>query len=570
LNAQQILQWIKDNRPDWVDSDKYKWLQWALQSSPQKQAVLDSVNRDIQNGEVDIQKVNTNAEYNVQQATKPQSGSNVAESIARANPLGGGLLGQQQQPHQVPQSSGSTWTSVQQMQDYINTGGSQNFLSKLVGGYPTGSDPKKPKTDAKYLTNYVNGLPKSEQKTALASIQQFLKDRSGGTPLQQKDLDDARNQAVRDVQQTTGKPATQVPASGQDPSQNLFTVSPDSTTPSSGQIAMWERLTGQNFDQSYQSFVNSQYVSVQQQATQGTSTVLTGNEMLWSNGKYEPLSTTSQQGYSWVFTAHPKSEALTPQEQQQAKGKNLQVSKSQFLGMMMASNANATSKMGLVQAVENAITAQTNIPLTDAEKSQIYDKIAPMSLADLSKDTTTQGGGVQGWAANAIKPTGILGSFMASLPEVSQNVAMQNAITTLQKGLGSNYAQYVTPDQITALSKMSDADQTNYINNLPDPTHPGFTVGAWTTGYGQILNNWQQNFGYSSKPTDSQITALMGMNITQQTDYFNNSPSPVAGMNNESYKKYDTTINSLRDDLTPSMGADFMASLAKPSKTPVP
>ena len=159
---------------------------------------------------------------------------------------------------------------------------------------------------------------------------------------------------------------------------------------------------------------------------------------------------------------------------------------------------------------------------------------------------------------------------MTSLPEVAQNVAQANAITALQNGLGSNYAQYVTPDQIQALSKMSQSDQTNYINNLPDPTHPGFTVGAWNTGYGQILNDWQTNFGFSQKPSDSQITALMGMNTTQRTDYFNNSPSPVGGMNNLTYKNYDSTINNIRGDLTPSMGADFMASLANPSKTPVP
>ena len=430
----------------------------------------------------------------------------------------------------------------------------------------------KDNVDWSGLEKYLKPLSGDQKYIALQQINAAI---GGSGPLgaykfiSQSDVDKLVNQLT--AQQPSKQQAGSVGSSGQDPSQNLFTVTKDSTTPHPDQIAQFEAISGQNFETAYQNFINSQYVSIQQQLTTATGSVLTGQEMLWSSGKYEPISTTpNAQGWTWAFTAHPKSEPLTPQEQAQAKGKSLQVSRAQFLGMMVSSNTAQASKLNLIQATESAIQNKYGITLTPDEKKQIYDKIAVMSTQQLAEAVTTGGGGPQGWAASAIASTGVFGTLVASLPEVSQNVAMQSAITTLQQDLGSNYAKYVTPDQITALSKMSQADQTNFINNLPDPTHPGFTIGAWQTGYGQILNDWQTNFGFSAKPSDSQITALMGMNTTQRTDYFNNSPSPVKGMNNLTYKNYDTTINNIRGDLTPSMGADFMASLAKPSKTPVP
>ena len=546
MNAQQLLQWIQDNRPDWANSAHFAWLQWALQG-PNKADVLNSVNRDIQNGETDIQKVNTNAEYNIQQANqKPTSGTLDTKGISAASIYPGEYPGQQPTHQGPPTPSSSTWTSVQQMEQFIEA-------ERHLPGAKT--------FDVSGLTGYVQSLPKNQQGQALASIQQFLKDRSNWTPIQQKDLDDARGQAVRDVQASQPKPSgPQAPASGVDPSQNLSTVTPGSTTPGQDQIEQWQKLTGQDFETAYQNFIKSQYISVQQQTSTG---VLTGSEQIWSAGGYQPISPTANaQGWQWAFTSHPISQPLTGIENVESQGKNLQVTRSQFLGMMMSSNTAATSKMGLIQATENAITAKYGITLTDAEKQQIYDKIAPMSLQQLQQQVLSQGGGVQGWATNAIATTGVFGTLVASLPEVSQNVAMQNAITTLQTDLGANYAQYITPDQITALSKMSQTDQTNFINNLPDPTHPGFTVGAWNTGYGQILSQWQQEFGFSSKPSDSQISSLMGMNTIQRTDYFNNSPSPVKGMNNLTYKNYDTAINNLRGDLAPSMGADFVGSFA--------
>jgi hypothetical protein len=568
MTAGQLIQYIKDNYPDWVGTDHFKWLQWALQSSPDKAAILQSVQRDIDNGVTDISQVNINAEYNAQQSKQAPPSS---PKIPTASIYPGEYPGQQSQSSSPSGPTGAQWTSVQQMEAYIKQGGGGTAM------FP-GWDAAKEKTsgvkfDPSGLANYVQGLPKNQQQAALASIQKFLQDRSGWTPLRQQDLADARAQAVRDVQASQPKSSTStgsVSPAGQDQSQNLFTVSKDATDPSPDQIAQFEAISGQNFDQAYKNFVNSQYVSVQQQLTTATGSVLTGQEMLWSNGKYEPISTSANsQGWQWAFTAHPKSEPLTPQEQAQAKGKDLQVSKAQFLGMMVSSNTAQASKLNLIQATEEAIKNKYGITLTPDEKKQIYDKIAVMSTQQLAEAVTTEGQGPQGWAANAISPTGIFGNFVNSLPEVSQNVAQANAITALQNGLGSNYAQYVTPDQITALSKMSQADQTNYINNLPDPTHPGFTVGSWNSGYGQILNQWQTEFGFSSKPSDSQISALMGMNTTQRTDYFNNSPSPVSGMNNLTYKNYDTTINNIRGDLTPSMGADFIASLANNPQNPV-
>lgn len=413
------------------------------------------------------------------------------------------------------------------------------------------------------LDKYLSKLSGDQKYLALQQINQQL---GGDKYIRQSKVDQVVNQLT--TQQPPKSQTSSVGPSGQDPSQNLFTVSPNATAPSPDQIAQFEGISGQNFETAYQNFINSQYVSVQQQVTTATGSVLTGNEMLWSSGQYQPLSTTqNSQGWQWAFTAHPKSEPLTPQEQAQAKGKNLQVTRAQFLGMMVSSNTAQASKLNLIQATESAIQNKYGITLTPDEKKQIYDKIAVMSTQQLAEAVTTGGGGPQGWAASAIAPTGIFGTLVASLPEVSQNVAMQSAITTLQQDLGSDYAKYVTPDQITALSKMSQADQTNFINNLPDPTHPGFTVGAWNTGYGQILNDWQINFGFSQKPSDKEITALMGMNAAQRTDYFNNSPSPVKGLNNLTYKNYDTLINTVRSDLSPSMGHDFFASLNDPKQT---
>jgi hypothetical protein len=597
---EQLIQDIHSIRPGWGMDKLRKIL--TSGTAAQQQAALQAAQATITNGQVPASM------GDVEDAAQQAVGQTSNDPVSR--------LSKEAHVGLFPWDTHTSWSSsqLQQLRDYFkgdqllkNDVAAQNKIVDQLQQTVGSGDPVQaakgihwgmlsPDQKAKYgyqsgdiknldelkkhvsgnnvdwsgLDKYLKPLSGDQKYIALQQINQEI---GGSGPLGAYKFVDQKavDQLVRKLTTQPGaksSASTQVPASGVDPSQNLFTVTPGATDPHPDQIKQWEGVTGQKFEDAYKNFVNSQYVSVQQQTAQG---VLTGNEQLWSNGKYTPIDPSqNSQGLQYVFTAHSKDQALTPQEQAQSKGKNLQVSKAQFLGMMTSSNQAATSKMALIQATENAITTKYGITLSDPEKQQIYSKISTMSMQQLGQQVTTGGGGAIGWATNAIGSAGIFGNLVASFPEVSGGVAQASAISALQAALGADYAKYVSQDQITQLSKMSQADQTQYIDNLPDPTHPGYTVKAWNTGYGQILSDWQTNFGFSSKPSDSQISALMGMNTTQRTDYFNNSPSPVKGMNNLTYKNYDTTINNIRGDLTPSMGADFMASLAKPPKTPVP
>jgi hypothetical protein len=256
--------------------------------------------------------------------------------------------------------------------------------------------------------------------------------------------------------------------------------------------------------------------------------------------------------------------SLTPQQQQQYKGKNLQVSESQFAAMM------GGLKYQVAQAAEAAIQstwAYGTYPAAELNPL-IWQAINNIPQEQLYQEVNAPSvGGYQGWVTQAITTNGLLGQLVSKFNAENPQYAAGAAQTTMEQNFVTAWEQAglgtPTAAQIQQGSNMSSADQTIFINEQPDPKHPGFTVGAWSSGYNTVLSQWEQNMGYGSTPTDAQVTALMGMNSTQLADYFYNSPSPVSGMNNGTYKGYDTLINSVRGDLTPSMGSDFLSSLTQ-------
>lgn len=565
MNAQQLLDWINQYRPKWLQRPEYAWLKQQIQSG--NQAVLDSVARDIQNNVTDLQQVNTNVAYNAQQQSAQQQAAR--DPLAQLN-QGGGLgdilfgsgfsdeakdalrqyfasdpvlKNDPQRQFQIVQHLNTLQgqfdgvSAVQAAREFnwSTASAQQRIQYPQQPGDWTMSDlqqwGKDHKLDITGLVDTIKKMGPAQQYQALQTANQKLGQLPDQTQFPQFYTQSVVDSTLTSVLQQPG-------ATSQQPTSSTAPV-PGQQDITQAQKEYYHLITGQDFTTAYNNFAQAYGIAA---SYRDQTTGMQGTGSLWTT---QQTGDTPSLGAGWELNAQP----LSPQQQQSGQ---YRVSPAQFF-FMQANQANMQGgKINIAKQVEDTESGywasnHNGQPLPEGARAAIWNAISQMSteqLYELSKNPS-------GLTAALTSQGSVVDT---ALSDWENSAAGQAYIATNDPRIAkiqSDYLQYTGQqmplDKAKEYLGMPESDVVAAFNRMGDPRHSGFSYGSWYDAQQRITNLFETN-GLGT-PTDAEIARYNGMSSTMIQDQIDLMPSNVPGVNRGLYQDYFNEFQSIQHAL---------------------
>lgn len=501
MNKEEIRKWIDAHRTKWKKNNptEYQWLIDHLDDP----VVLSSVNADITSGLDDIQQVNTNANYNSQQAAKKKQQTSALDEQTKKYAA------------EAQKQTEAQWGGKLKFVPYEGTMSSEHAAS-----LPNGSVYVPQGLDTKDLERSLARLSPSKR----AEIQRRLVDRfqraaSSGSPINGQTVDTWISEANKaaDAEPATKTTDGTTPVTADEPAALADPNKPAAGAPDLAQLSgkaeasqdekdYYKAVTGQDFDQAYNAFANSMAISIQSMDAAGN--LRAGTEQLWTSGEFKAPDA----GYGFGATK-PLGEIKG------GDASKYKPTQGQFMGMQLATTLKSTAAIESALAQTWRLAHGTELP--NALRIKIAQYVQGMPLDTFAQISKAQGG-LQGLLApdgelqhivhqyendpaNKVAPPidtqADADNAPSPIPGVPMNI-YKKAQSTMTPLWTDNFHRNPTHEEFVKFGGWNPEDIQRWVSDQPSTDNPGMTVGQRTSYLNMADKMSQKLFG---APADSRM-----------------------------------------------------------------